>query len=69
MRFQMEADTRAHDQQPHYSPWSVGALMDPSFLLRAVIDADGGRQLPSAMTLALRAGRRVAQVFARTLRH
>jgi hypothetical protein len=31
----------AHQAQPHYAPSSVGALMDPTFLRRAVIDMNG----------------------------
>ena len=42
----------AHQDQPHYAPASVGALMDPAFLRGAVIDANGDRRAettPSAV--------------------
>jgi hypothetical protein len=33
----------APQAQPHYTPTSVGGLMDPAFLRGAVIDANGGQ--------------------------
>jgi hypothetical protein len=50
----------AHDAQPHYSPASVGALMDPALLRRAMIDANGGHQPESNSSLALRLRWRLA---------
>jgi hypothetical protein len=60
----------AHQTQPHYAPWSVGALMDPTFLRGTVIDANGDRRAesPSSATLRLRwriAMHAVAAVFRR----
>jgi hypothetical protein len=41
--------------EPHYTPSSVGALMDPGFLRSAVIDAQGEHRVKSqASTLRLR---------------
>ncbi len=36
-----------HPTQPHYTPSSVGALMDPGFLRGAVIDANGEHRVES----------------------
>lgn len=60
----------AHQDQPHYAPASVGALMDPSFLRGAVIDANGDRRAENASSAALRlrwraAMHAVAAVFKR----
>ena len=46
----------AHQDQPHYAPASVGALMDTAFLRGAVIDANGDRpaERTSSATLRLR---------------
>jgi len=60
----------AHQDQPHYTPASVGALMDPGFLRGAVIDANGDRRAEntSSTTLWLRwrvAMHAVAVVFRR----
>ena len=33
-----------HHMQPHYAPSSVGALMDPGFLRRAAMEANGDRR-------------------------
>ena len=43
----------AHQSQPHYTPTSVGGLMDPVFLRGAVSDANGVQ--PVART-SLRSG-------------
>jgi hypothetical protein len=58
----------AYQDQPHYAPASVGALMDPAFLRSAVIDANGDRrdQTPPSAALLLRwrvAMHAVAAVF------
>ena len=60
----------AHQDQPHYAPASVGALMDTAFLRGAVIDANGDRraETTSSLTLRLRwrgAMHAVAAVFRR----
>jgi hypothetical protein len=34
----------AHHLQPHYTPSSVGALMDTAFLRNAVMEANGDRR-------------------------
>jgi len=57
-------------EQPHYTPSSVGALMDPAFLRRAVRDAQasGHAAVPPvkpAATRWQRAMRAVAAFFAR----
>ena len=44
----------AHQDQPHYAPASVGALMDPAFLRGAVIDANGDRRDETTPSAALR---------------
>lgn len=50
-------ETAMHSDQTHlhYSPSSVGALMDPVFLRGAVVDAEGGRrtECPSAPRMKL----------------
>lgn len=62
----------AHQDQPHYAPASVGALMDPVFLRAAVIDANGDRHAERTSSARLRLGLRwriavhaVAAVFRR----
>jgi hypothetical protein len=37
----LETSMHTHQAQPHYAPSSVGALMDPAFLRRAVTDMNG----------------------------
>ena len=44
----------AHQDQPHYAPASVGALMDPAFLRGAVIDANGDRRAETTSSAAWR---------------
>jgi len=44
----------AHQDQPHYAPASVGALMDTSFLRGAVIDANGDRRAETTPSATLR---------------
>jgi len=44
----------AHQDQPHYAPASVGALMDTSFLRGAVIDANGDRRAEATPSATLR---------------
>jgi hypothetical protein len=60
----------AHQDQPHYAPASVGALMDPAFLRAAVNDANSDRRAEntSSATVWLRwriAIHAVAVVFGR----
>jgi hypothetical protein len=51
----LETTMYTHPTQPHYTPSSVGALMDPGFLRSAVIDANGERRTASgASTLRMR---------------
>jgi hypothetical protein len=45
-----------HQTQPHYSPSSVGALMDPAFLRGVMLDTNGDHhaESPSRSTLLVR---------------
>jgi len=56
--------------EPHYTPSSVGALMDPGFLRNAVIDAQGEhRAANAASTLRLRLQSAMHVVAAALRRH
>ena len=51
----LETAMYTHPTQPHYTPSSVGALMDPGFLRGAVIEANGEHRVESnSPTLRLR---------------
>jgi hypothetical protein len=57
----METMMPPHQNQPHYAPASVGALMDPAVLRGAVIDANGDRRRAERTSpLTLQARWRVA---------
>jgi hypothetical protein len=49
-----------HQTQPHYSPSSVGALMDPAFLRGVMLDTNGDHRAESAPCSTLRLRWRVA---------